>query len=80
MPIFKNRSQHVKVFRPGGLRYAEGRAITVNYAIASALANFYMEFGEVPKQSYTVFEVIGTTGQWIAQVFEVKEDPSKEPF
>ena len=73
MPILKTRSAYRKVYRPHGTRFAEARGTTPFAAIAFAWGNFFAEFGENPRQDETTIEVIGVTGDWIANVFEIKE-------
>lgn len=74
MPLFKNRSSYVKLYRPNGARYANGQTMKeLSRALASAAAEFFYEFGEIPKQEETSFEVIGVTGGWAATILETKE-------
>jgi len=74
MPLFKNRSQHTKVYRPDGTRFARGTTQKeLSRALASAAAEFFYEFGEMPKQEETSFEILGVTAGWSAAIFEVKE-------
>lgn len=73
MPLLKNRSEHTKVYRPNGTRYAEGRSPIVGKAVALAMAEFLMEFGSLPRQDETNMEILGVTGEWVCIVFEIKE-------
>lgn len=72
MPIIKNRSNHVKVFRPNGTQYTSGQGATVQEAIASAYGAFFLEFGRMPHGiEVTTIEVLGVTAGWSATVLEV---------
>lgn len=74
MPLFKNRASHVKFYRPNGMRYANGKTEKeLSRAIASAAAEFFYEFGEMPKQEETTFEILGVTAGWAATILETKE-------
>lgn len=73
MPVLDNKHKNVKVYRPGGTRWAEGRARSWGDAIAWAYFAFQREFDYVPSQRHVVIEVIGTSSDFIAQVFEVRD-------
>jgi hypothetical protein len=71
MPLTTNRGDHIRVFRPKGSKYARARDPVISVAIAHAMANFILEFGYVPKQEDSVIEILGTTGDWTVDFFEV---------
>lgn len=72
MPILKSRNQHIKVYRPNGTRYAQGRSMNMQEALQQAQQQFLQEFGYAPRQDETVIEIIGVTADWIVDLFEVK--------
>lgn len=76
MPLVKQRSRgdNVKVFRPVGSRYSEGRHGILMQAISKAQVNFMHEFGEMPKQEDTIYEIIGATADWVVNLFEIKDN------
>lgn len=74
MPIRKARHNHVKVFRPIGMRYANGKTCgTVLAAVIDAQRAFFQEFSSLPRDMHTIIEVVGVTGGYGASVLEVKE-------
>lgn len=75
MPLFKTRSRsgYIKVYRPNGSRYAEGRDPVVATAIMKATLAFVDEFKQFPRQDETLVEILGVTGDWVATIFELKE-------
>lgn len=74
MPVVKGKYQYTKVFRPPGTQYGQARDASVATAISRAGSKFYAEFGYVPKQEETVIEVIGVTGDWVVDYFEVRDE------
>lgn len=73
MPVLHSRHDHVKVYRPSGALYANGRAMELRAAMDKAWYNFVAEFGRMPVQERTVAEVIGVTAAWDVTVFELPE-------
>jgi hypothetical protein len=69
----KRRHDHMKVFRPNGTRYAEGRHADATDAVIAAFAAWEKEFGAMPRQEQTFIEVMGVTAQWVAVVMEIEE-------
>lgn len=74
MPIIKSKYQHVKVYRPAGTRYGQGRDFNLRMAMNLAKKSFMDEFGHEPRQEDTVFECIGVTGAWVVDMFELREE------
>jgi hypothetical protein len=72
MPILKSKHKHIKIYRPGGSRYAHGDGVSYASAITDALSSYANEFSAIPKRDETVIECVGVTGGWSATVVEVK--------
>lgn len=72
MPIRRCRYDYQKIYRPNGMKYAEGRHERIEYAIIQAETAFLNEFGREPHQSLAVVEVVGVTGAWLATVMEIE--------
>lgn len=64
MPRTTSKYNHVKVYRPTGTRYGEGRHVVLNNAIALAIGAFAIEFGYVPKQDVVVIDIVGSVAEW----------------
>ena len=73
MPIFKNRYQYSKVYRPNGMKYSHGKAETIPEAFNQAIEAFVGEFNYSPRQEHCVIEVIGVTGAWDVTLNEIKD-------
>lgn len=75
MPLIKRRSRgdNVKVFRPVGSRYSKARHQILMQAISMAQVNFMHEFGEMPRQEETIYEILGVTADWVVNLFEIKD-------
>jgi len=73
MPILKRRYDYTKVYRPNGTLYSTARGSNYIVAISAAMLNFHSEFGRFPMQDKTSIEVIGVTGDWVVDVFEITE-------
>lgn len=86
MPILKDRRKgdFVKVYRPNGSRlgrgeyeYQNGDRTSMSFwsmvAIERAFQAFLEEFGHMPKRDTAVIEVVFTSYQCIATVYELKE-------
>lgn len=73
MPVLKRRSDHVKVFRPNGTRYAAASHENREAATRQAMGAFILEFGAAPRQDRIVYEIVGAIGMWHVTLFEVRE-------
>lgn len=89
MPRRSSQYKHVKVYRPDGMKYAEGRSLvsplatpTPNSlgmsaypALSQALRNFNREFGHLPgaHEGTAVFEMTYVNGVIEATVMEVPD-------
>ena len=71
MPVIKAQYDHVKVYRPNGTRYSQFRHCDLRIAMIMAKKLFMDEFGFEPEQQHIVWEIIGATGIWIVDFFEV---------
>jgi hypothetical protein len=71
MPRHRTRHDHVKVYRPNGARYANGESATWHDAVAKALSNYALEFGDVPAQHEMVIEVVGGHHRFLCTVWEL---------
>lgn len=77
MPVIKTRGSWVRVYRPVGARYAQVRSSSLSKIIPMAAAEFFYEFGYIPKPSETVIEINGVTGDYVCDFFEIKEPVTK---
>jgi hypothetical protein len=73
MPRTKNKYQFVKVFRPNGTPYGQGRGNNITDAIMRATSSFINEFGYLPKTEDIIIECFGCTGGFVVDYFEVKQ-------
>ena len=73
MPLTKNKYDYIKVYRPTGIKYGQGRHSNIVQAMIEARTSFIKEFGYEPISENVVVEIVGVTGLWIANFFEVKE-------
>jgi hypothetical protein len=73
MPKIKNRYDYIKVYRPNGLLFAEGKHKDLVDAIVLAEDNFHKEFGRYTTQTKTFMEILGVTGQWCVTIFEIED-------
>jgi hypothetical protein len=71
MPIKKSRYDYTKVYRPNGMRYAQGEGDHPARAVGNAELAFENEFGSLPRQGDVVIEVLGCTAVWVATYMEV---------
>lgn len=67
-----HRYDHIKVYRPNGMRFATGHGLTPEIAVSTAMILFQHEFG-VLCQEQAVIEVVGVTGSWAATVYEIPD-------
>lgn len=74
MPTIKHpnkRQEFVRVYRPHGTKYVQIRNGDLIDGIQKAQFAFVREFGYAPRQDKTVFEVLGVTGDWCIDMYEV---------
>lgn len=90
MPLFKNKYEHVKIYRPNGSPYADGvavsrepghmkigqdaRGILVMVAMDEAVANFRREFQRDPEWNLVVMDVVFGDNTVSATIIEIPED------
>lgn len=89
MPRRKAKYDHVKVYRPNGVRYAHGNSkvyfsalhypiamsICVQLAVKTAMENFYAEFREGPQGNFVVeTAVVGENITATVIELEVRDD------
>lgn len=71
MPRSRNKHSHVKVYRPNGMRYSEGKSSDMHQAIQEAWDAFYEEFGEGVQRRHLVIEIVGGLSGYHARLMEV---------
>lgn len=75
MPVRKAKHDHVKIYRPDGMRYADGTSVKDPVAaLLNARQAYINEFGELPRLGHTVIEIVGgDLSGWHASFMETKE-------
>lgn len=90
MPLFQNRYEYVKIYRPHGTPFAEGAAISpkpghvdigqdargilVMRAMDEAVQNFVREFGRQPEWNLVVMETTFGDNSLSVTITEIPED------
>jgi hypothetical protein len=72
MPVIKGRYDFVKVYRPRGTKYSEGRDCNLNVAMSLAKKAFLDEFGYEPPNRHVIIEVVGSASfGWQVSFFDL---------